>query len=184
MYMLTISTKTGDMGESGLANGERLPKDSSIFEVLGTQDEVNSWIGLCIAKMSPALEEQKKYLLHIQDTLFYIGAELARSHKVSLKESVLTDLEKTSDELQKKMEENWTTKFLYPGGREAAATLDVTRAVSRRFERVIVTYAQKEKVSPIILKYVNRLSDYLYILRCFVNQEEKYSERSFDSSES
>jgi cob(I)alamin adenosyltransferase len=79
------------------------------------------------------------------------------------------------------MEEGWTTKFLFPGGNETAAWLDVARTVSRRFERSVVRYSQDELVSPLILKYVNRLSDYLYVLRCFVNSRENYQERTFTS---
>ena len=81
--------------------------------------------------------------------------------------------EKVSDALQERMEEGWTTKFLYPGGNESAAWIDVVRTVSRRFERTVVKYSLEEVVSPVIMKYVNRLSDYLYVLRCFVNSREK-----------
>jgi cob(I)alamin adenosyltransferase len=180
--MISISTKTGDAGTSGLANGERVGKNNPIFDVLGTQDELNAWLGLCIAKLSDHFTEQKTFLLQVQDTLFYVGAEIARSPKAKVSEKVLSDFEKTSEELQTRMQANWTTKFLYPGGNEAAATIDVARTISRRLEREVVKYSTIEKVSPIILKYLNRLSDYLFILRCYVNQEEKYTERAFEVS--
>src|SRR5260221_228678 len=134
--MNSISTKTGDKGESGLANGERLAKDDLIFEVLGTQDELNSWLGLAIAKLPAYFGKQKDFLTEIQDALFYIGAELARSPKAKLDQAKLTKLEKNSEKLQAKMVKGWTTKFLYPGGNEAAAILDVARTVARRFERL------------------------------------------------
>jgi cob(I)alamin adenosyltransferase len=180
--MLSISTKTGDKGESGLANGQRLGKDEMIFEVLGTQDELNSWLGLVIAKLSGHFTPHKKDLLKIQDTLFYIGAEVAKSPKAKLRQQTLDALDKKSADLQQKMGKDWTTKFLYPGGNEAAATVDVARTVSRRLERLIVRYSRHEEVSPLILKYVNRLSDYLYVLRCWVNHEEQYQEHTFESS--
>ncbi len=179
--MLSISTKTGDQGETGLANGERCGKDEPIFEVLGTQDELNSWIGLTLAKLPGHFEKQKDFLLEVQETLFYIGAELARSPKAKLNQEQLEELEKHSDALQKIMGDGWTTKFLYPGGNEAAAILDITRTVSRRFERLVVHYAKQYKTSPLILQYVNRLSDYLYVLRCYVNHQENYQEKKFVS---
>ncbi len=180
--MNSVSTKTGDSGTSGLANGERVSKADPIFDVLGTQDELNSWLGLVLAQLSGHFAEQKEFLLKVQDTLFYIGAEVARSPKVKLEEKALKELEKKSEDLQNRMEKNWTTKFLYPGGNQAAATTDIARAVSRRFERVIVQYSQNHQLSPLILQYVNRLSDYLFVLRCFINHEEKYEEKSFLSN--
>lgn len=179
--MLSVTTKTGDKGQSGLANGQRLSKDALIFEVLGTQDELNSWLGLVIARLSDQFDEQKKYLLSVQDTLFYVGAELAQSPTTHLAEASLKELEAQADELQDSMAEDWTTQFLYPGGTEAAATTDLARAVSRRFERVVVRYSQEVPVSPMILKFVNRLSDYLFVLRCYINTKEKYQEKKFSS---
>jgi len=175
----SVTTKTGDQGESGLANGERLSKDELIFEVLGTQDELNSWLGVCIAKLSDQFSVQKDFLFRVQDTLFYIGAELAQSPNAKMKEQELQTLEKLSEELQSSMETGWTTKFLYPGGNEGAAFIDVARTVSRRFERLVVKYGNTREVSPIVLKYVNRLSDYLFVLRCFVNSKENVAEKKF-----
>ncbi len=177
--MNSVSTKTGDKGESGLANGERVGKGSLIFEVLGTQDELNSWIGFSLARLSDEFAEQKKFLKEIQDTLFYIGAELAQSPKAKLTKDKLEKLEKISEDLQNRMEKNWMSKFLFPGGHEGAARLDVTRTVCRRLERLVVRYSVEAEVSPLILKYINRLSDYLYVLRCFVNHEEGFEERPF-----
>lgn len=182
--MISISTKTGDSGESGLANGQRIDKDELIFEVLGTQDELNSWIGFALGKLSGHFQKQKKFLLEVQDTLFYIGAELARSPKAQLKKSQLTKLETKSEDLQEQMGKGWTTKFLYPGGNESAAILDITRTISRRLERLVVHYAKKEETSPLILQYLNRLSDYLFVLRCYVNWQENYQEKKFLTNDS
>lgn len=178
--MNSVSTKTGDKGQSGLANGQRVSKDSLIFEVLGTQDELNSWIGFSLVKLSDEFKDQKKFLTEVQDTLFYIGAELAQSPKAKLTQAKLDKLEKTSETLQDQMEKNWMSKFLFPGGHEGAARVDVTRTVCRRLERLVVRYSQETGVSPIILKYINRLSDYLYVLRCFVNFKEGFSEHPFE----
>ena len=180
--MNSVSTKTGDKGESGLANGQRMGKDELIFEVLGTQDEVNSWLGLSVAKLSDHFAQQKEFLLEIQDTLFYIGAELAKSPKAKLTQDKLTKLEKTSEELQSSMQEGWTTKFILPGGNESAAVIDIARTISRRLERLIVKLSRQQQISPLIFQYINRLSDYLFVLRSFVNHEEKYQEKKFDPS--
>jgi cob(I)alamin adenosyltransferase len=138
-------------------------------------------LGLVVSKLSGHFKDQQKYLLKVQDTLFYIGAELAQSPKAKLKEAVLKELEKSSEALQKKMEKDWTTKFLYPGGNEAAATADVARTISRRFERLVVKYSREVPVNPVIIQYVNRLSDFLFVLRCFINHEEKYEEKKFEA---
>lgn len=177
--MLSVSTKTGDQGMSGLANGQRVGKDQPIFDVLGTQDELNSWLGVCITKLADQFQDQREFLFNVQDTLFYIGAELAQSPKAKLTAEPLELLEKHSEDLQSKMGEGWTTKFFYPGGSEVASWLDVTRTVSRRLEREVAKYAQSAEVAPVILKYVNRLSDYLFVLRCFVNSRVQYQERKF-----
>lgn len=175
----SVSTKTGDKGQSGLANGQRVGKDELIFEVLGTQDELNSWLGMAIAQMSDTFAEQHQFLYSVQEKLFYLGAELALSPLAKLSPPALKELEKMSTDLQESMGENWTTKFLYPGGNRTAATLDVARTVSRRFERLVVKLSRTQAVSPTILKYVNRLSDYLYVLRCYVNFREEVTEHPF-----
>lgn len=182
--MLSITTKTGDKGESGLANGQRVGKDQLVFEVVGTLDELNSWLGLVAVKLGEAFEDHKKYIYEIQDTLFYVGAEIAQSPKAKLSQAAVTKLEKRSDTLQKSMEKNWVTKFLLPGGTELGAHLDIARTVCRRCERLVVAFSRQERVSQVVLRYVNRLSDYLYVLRCFVNQQEQYQEKKFESEKS
>lgn len=173
--MMSVYTKTGDSGESGLANGQRLPKSDPIFEILGTLDELNSHLGLCVIKVT-----QENLLLEIQDLLFHIGAEIAGSKKTTVKEQKVENLEKEIDELQTKMGEQWFQKFLLPGGCEASAELDIARTVCRRAERLLVRYSETHDVSKVILHYMNRLSDYLYVLRCFVNLKEEKKEKVFN----
>ena len=188
---ITISTKTGDKGTSGLANGERLPKDNSVFAVIGALDELNSWMGVVVAQLKPVVLETKHPTLNIalldqlysiQDTLFYVGAEIALSPTTQLKKTHLTQLEKWADTLQEHMAENWTTQFLLPGGTQIGAWVDVTRTVCRRLERELVHHSAETKVRPLIAQYLNRLSDYLYLLRCYTNQELAYQEKKFDST--
>jgi cob(I)alamin adenosyltransferase len=184
---LSISTKTGDAGTSGLANGERLNKNALIFEVLGTVDELNSWLGLAVSDLQqlvleyPKLAQQRQFLLNVQDTLFFLGAELARSPKVNFPATALPSLEKKSDQLQQYLANGWTTNFILPGGAPAAAKVDIARTVCRRAERRLVSFSQEHQTRPVLAKYLNRLSDYLFILRCFVNQELNFEEKKFKS---
>jgi cob(I)alamin adenosyltransferase len=177
--MQSISTKTGDAGETGLANGKRVPKDSPVIELIGTVDELNSWLGLVVVEMQEAWQEHHEFLLTVQETLFYIGAEIAQSPKAKLSETQLTKLEQKATVLQDSMEDHWHSKFLLPGGTKLGAQLDLARAVCRRCERLAFGYTKKTTLSPLILQYFNRLSDYLYLLRTFVNSQQDYSEKQF-----
>jgi cob(I)alamin adenosyltransferase len=174
--MLSVTTKTGDKGETGLANGQRLSKADPTFEVIGTLDELNSWLGFAAVTLSDTFVEQQQQIYEIQHALFDVGAEIAHSTKTTLTQVQLEKLEKNSENLQQGMKDEWHTQFLLPGGIEAAARVDIARTVCRRCERALVQYSQQASISPIILKYINRLSDFLYLLRCHVNAHEQYQE--------
>lgn len=177
--MINISTKTGDKGTTGLANGMRIAKDSQHFEVIGTLDELNSWLGLVVVSLENSFTDHQKFLVSVQDTLFYIGAEVALSPKAKLKKSDLTKLENQASRLQKSMKQNWHTQFLLPGGTKLGAWLDIARSVCRRCERELVKLNSEQELNPMLLKYLNRLSDYLYIFRCYCNAQQNYSEKKF-----
>lgn len=179
--LIKVSTKTGDKGESGLANGQRVAKSSLVFSALGDLDELNSWIGVIIANMDDRFTTHKETLLDIQEQLFYVGAEVAASPKTKFSKKALTRIEKESDELQLKMADDWHAKFLLPGGSQLGAWCDVARAVCRRAERSVAKYADEGTVSSLVRQYINRLSDYLYVLRCFINQEQAVTEKEFIS---
>lgn len=177
--LINISTKTGDKGESGLANGQRVAKHSLVFNALGDIDETNSWIGLIIANMDDRFDQHKKILLNIQEQLFYVGAEVAAAPTTKLKKEALETIENESDALQRSMVEDWTTKFLMPGGSALGSYCDLARAVCRRAERSVAAYGAEGTISDLVRQYMNRLSDYLYVLRCFVNQELLVTEKPF-----
>ncbi len=178
--ILNVSTKTGDQGKTSLASGERLSKSDPIFAVIGTIDELNSWLGLVAAKFESEFKTHRKFLYEVQDTLFYVGAEIAGSKKF-LTEKQLSKIEKRSATLQTLMAGDWHSKFLLPGGTELGAYLDITRTVARRVERLMVAQNERQPIRSILLKYLNRLSDYLYVLRCYVNHAVEYREQEFDS---
>ena len=178
--LIKVSTKTGDAGESGLISGERLGKQHLRFQAIGDVDELNSWLGLIVAKFASEFAAHKEFLQEVQDTLFYLGAELAKSPRVKLQADQVDELELRSDQLQTQLADGWHNQFLLPGGTELGGFLDITRTVCRRAERSVVTLAQEEKIRPVVFQYLNRLSDYLYILRCFVNHALEYQEKKFE----
>jgi cob(I)alamin adenosyltransferase len=174
---MKLYTKTGDTGESGLASGHRMSKDSLVFEVLGTLDELNAWLGYSVAMIEDAALRQD--LMRIQDQLLIIGAVIAGSKKVLFDASEIHWLEKEIDQYQSQFGEDWYKKFLLPGGTEHAARIDVTRTVCRRAERLVVTWSKQEIQHPELQQYINRLSDYLFALRCFINHSMKFEETQF-----
>lgn len=160
-----IYTKTGDKGETSLIGGERLKKHHLRIEAYGEVDELNSWMGL--------LRDQKidahpiTVLLEIQDRLFTIGSLLAsgNDHKMKLpkvKEEDITLLEKEIDAMELKIPP--MKSFVLPGGNQVVSYCHIARCVCRRAERSVLRLASEEKVDEIIYKYLNRLSDYLFVL--------------------
>lgn len=178
-----ITTKTGDDGMSGLADGRRISKRSTHFAVIGALDELNSWLGLAVADLPPHFTSLKEQLQQIQDTLFYVGAEIACSPKASLSDDKVLQLERWQTAYEQQLADNWHTRFVLPGGTHTGAHLDVARTVCRRAERELLihqsVHAADENVSSLISRYLNRLSDFLYIARCYVNQELDYQEKEF-----
>ena len=175
--MINVSTKKGDNGQTSLANGELISKADLRLDVVGDLDELNSWLGVVVAHLDDELLVDKNFLSNVQNELFTLGAELAKAKKVKLGDHLLKDIEKRSVILQKKLDKNWHAKFLIPGGCKQAAWLDVSRTVCRRAERNIAKLSQVEEIRPILLKTVNRLSDYLYLLRCYVNYKLEIEEK-------
>jgi len=177
--MQNIFTKTGDQGKSSLANGKRLKKSELIFEVIGNLDELNSWLGVVVSHLNndEAFVEQKDFLQQIQQQLFVISAELVKAKNSKLEKEFLKKLEIKSKNLQEKMSANWHSKFLLPGGCQTAAWLDVARTVCRRAERSLVKLNEQEKLRPVLLQFINRLSDYLYVVRCWVNEQQGVEEK-------
>ncbi len=180
---MSITTKTGDKGKTNLANGERLSKSSLLFNAIGDLDELNSWLGVLIS----TLDESKNYSAHtaflrdIQQMIYVISAELVKAKtkgkKVTLDDKKLVLIEKWCSDLESLLGKDFHQNFLHPGGCKIAAWIDVTRSVCRRAERSMVKLSEKETIRPIIMSTCNRLSDYLYLLRCLINQQELVEEK-------
>jgi len=166
-----IYTKTGDAGETGLFGGGRVPKDDARVRAYGEVDELNAWIGFAIAIHLPTFESN--VLEVIQRDLFSIGAELAtpdaKKLRASLDDATVGALERVIDSYDPKLKP--LKNFILPGGSPKAAALHVARTVCRRAERSVVTLARSQPVNPLIIQYLNRLSDLLFVLARAVNMQ-------------
>jgi cob(I)alamin adenosyltransferase len=175
---MKIYTRTGDEGETSLIGGTRVPKDHYRIEAYGTLDELNSYIGL--VKDSFEHENTREILGKVQDRLFSIGSHLAadpeRSRMVlpQLNDSDLVLLEKEMDQMDEDLPP--LKNFILPGGHPIVSYCHIARCVCRRAERATVKLDHLEKVEPIILHYLNRLSDYLFVLARFIGLELKAPE--------
>ena len=193
-----IYTKTGDKGKTSLIGGTKVPKSHARIEAYGTVDELNSHIGLVsdlLAAPEAALREAHAFsgakrplpgvallLREVQDRLFTVGSSLACDpHKEpklkipDLKEEDVSLLEREMDEMNAVMPP--MTSFLLPSGHPAVSTTHIARCVCRRAERCCVQLQEQgEFVDPLVLKYINRLSDYLFVLARFAAFELKVPE--------
>ena len=178
--MARIYTRTGDDGTTGLIGGERVSKDSLRIEAYGSVDEVNSILG--VVRSCPVPDPVDSILRQIQDDLFSIGADLAlpagagraKYGVPGLSEAAVAGLERWIDSCEKDLEP--LRQFILPGGTKAGAMLHFARAVARRAERCCVAQARAETVDPLILKYLNRLSDLCFVLARCVNRQENQPE--------
>ncbi|WAA12941.1 cob(I)yrinic acid a,c-diamide adenosyltransferase [Fervidibacillus halotolerans] len=169
---MKIYTKTGDQGTTSLIYGKRVRKNDVRVEAYGTCDEANSMIGLAISFLKKETfvekEEFLRALYEVQTLLFHVGAELAtpegKEVKWQLKDSHVSELEEKIDRLDEKIPPLKT--FILPGGHPAASAIHVARTVVRRAERLAVSL---DHINPVVLKYLNRLSDYLFVAARFVN---------------
>ncbi|MGH2552743.1 MAG: cob(I)yrinic acid a,c-diamide adenosyltransferase [Chitinophagaceae bacterium] len=175
-----IYTKTGDKGTTSLIGGTKVSKSHIRIETYGTVDELNSWIGLVTDQLSH--KHSKKILKEIQDRLFTIGSSLAcdpdKETKMKIPDLNEVDielLEKEIDRMNKKMPA--MKSFILPGGHMAVSAIHVARCVCRRTERLCVTLQdQNSFVDPLVIKYLNRLSDYLFVLARFTGYRLKIKE--------
>ena len=159
---MSIITKSGDRGKTSLYSGERVYKDDLRVEAYGTLDELNAWIGECRNYLSA--QRQKENLLEIQKTLFRCMGQLATKNGTFPDPITNKDVDNIT-ELVYSLEKNLHLKgFVLPGGNSVSAKLDICRTVARRAERKIIALSRKEKIAPELIIYVNRLSDFFFVL--------------------
>lgn len=164
---MKIYTKTGDKGQTALIGGRRVSKADLRIDAYGTVDELNSWIGLL--RDQPLYEETKALLQEIQDRLFTIGTELAmdpdKTSSRSMPAIVPNDvalLEESIDTMDSELLP--LRAFILPGGHEAVSFCHLARTVCRRAERLVTALNDESPVDELVLQYLNRLSDYLFVL--------------------
>ncbi len=163
---MKVYTKKGDTGTTSLLGGTKVAKNDLRIEAYGTVDELNAYLGL-IADQEAA-EDQRELIRKIQDRLFVVGSQLANDPARSQFKVPTLDakdvevLEHSIDEMEKLLEP--LTNFILPGGHPANSMSHVARCVCRRAERRIVELNERAPVDPLMLKYLNRLSDWLFVL--------------------
>jgi cob(I)alamin adenosyltransferase len=172
-----IYTRTGDDGTTGLIGGKRVPKDSPRVETCGSLDELNATIGVVRSRALPKRFDE--ILRRIQEDLFVLGAELAAPEGTDpgdqgIGDATLRRLEAEIDMLEDSLEP--IRQFILPGGSTAGAELHLARALARRAERHCVSLARVEKLNPLVLRYLNRLSDLLFVLARAVNMQQSAPE--------
>lgn len=169
--MAKIYTRTGDAGETSLVGGRRVRKDDSRIEVIGAVDEFNAALGVArmeLARSGAAFAEFNRDLAQVQHRLFDLGAELAGAEQAApLADTDVADVEAAIDRNEAKLDP--LRAFILPGGAPAASQLHYARCVCRRCERRLVELAATAPVREQVLRYINRLSDFLFVLARAVN---------------
>ena len=167
MTKFKVYTKTGDAGTTGLIGGTRVPKHHLRLESYGTVDELNSYVG--VIRSHDIEAKSKEVLLIIQNKLFLIGSRLATDEeksdlkqKLPIEEADILLLEKEMDRMDEELEE--LNNFVLPGGSVVNGFCHVARTVCRRAERRANQLANEVDINPLLLKYLNRLSDYFFVL--------------------
>ncbi len=165
-----IYTRTGDRGETGLGDGTRVPKDNTRVEAFGTVDELNSLIGVLLTGQLP--DDIRATLTRVQHWLFDLGGELSVPGRRAVAAEQVTFLEQTLDRLNGALEP--LRDFILPGGCAAAAYCHLARTVCRRAERRLVTLGTVESINPDSLRFLNRLSDLLFVMARSLNRDAGY----------
>lgn len=182
---MKIYTKTGDQGTTSLFGGRRTSKAELRIDAYGTVDELNSWIGLVRDQEINA--KRNEALVSVQNRLFVIGSTLAadpgntRISIPSLKEGDIHFLEKEIDTMDSSLPA--MRNFILPGGHQSVSYCHIARTVCRRAERLVVSLSEKETIDILVIKYLNRLSDYLFVLARKMGHELGIEETPWRSEE-
>jgi len=172
MRLSKITTRTGDTGSTGLADGTRLGKDHARIAVLGSVDELNSQLGVLLAEQLPA--DIRAVLLQTQNDLFDLGGALALPTQDAFAVSKISWLDKQIAHYNADLPP--LREFILPGGSRSGALCHVARTVARRAERDLVVLAQSDAVPQQALPYLNRLSDLLFVLSRCINRAQAATE--------
>ena len=174
---MKIYTKKGDQGETSLYGGQRVSKNSKRIEAYGTVDELNSILGM--ASALPATNYTKEAILTVQNHLFVLGADLATPHSKEIRidrisSSEIEWLGKSIDFMEDALPP--LKSFILPGGSQAGSLFHFARTVCRRAERITVECSNEEQISDLTVMYLNRLSDFLFVLARYENNRAQQEE--------
>ncbi len=177
---MKVYTKGGDKGKTSLLSGERVKKNHLRLETYGTVDELNSFIGLLMTEITDS--EYHKFLKDIQNRLFDLSTHLAVESEVrfslpQMSKAQITEVEKEIDRMNKNLPD--LKYFILPGSCRAGALAHVCRSICRRAERLITSLPETEMIKTLILPYINRLSDYFFVLARILNKENNSPEEFY-----
>lgn len=172
-----IYTRTGDDGSTGLGDGSRIAKDALRVEAFGTVDELNSAIGVVISETDDAA--LTGLMISIQHQLFDLGGELCIPEARMITEADVDRLEQALDEINADLPA--LKEFILPGGGKAGAHCHLARTICRRAERRLVTLAHQDRINPLAVRYLNRLSDLLFVTARKLSQIAGVDEQLWDN---
>ena len=179
MKITKVYTRTGDQGETSLVGGVRIKKSNIRLEAYGTVDELSAHLGMLVSMMKTG--DERDFIIRIQNNLFNVCTHLATDQSQTplypsahLAEGEIASIEQKIDSLMKQLPER--QGFILPGGVPAACQAHICRTVCRRAERCIAALAEEAQIAPEMQQYVNRLSDYLFVLAKIINFNEGKSE--------
>ena len=179
MKITKVYTRTGDQGETSLVGGVRIKKSNIRLEAYGTVDELSAHLGMLVSMMKEG--DERDFIIRIQNNLFNVCTHLATDQSQTplypsahLAEGEIASIEQKIDSLMKQLPER--QGFVLPGGVPAACQAHICRTVCRRAERRIAALAEEAQIAPEMQQYVNRLSDYLFVLAKIINFNEGKSE--------
>ena len=181
-----IYTRTGDGIDTSIIGGDRIPKYSLRLEAYGTVDELSAFIGNLVADDS-VIDEQRYDLLKVQNMLFNIGGYLATPPSIrkpevpGLSQENIQEMESWIDNMDDQLPK--LNNFIIPGGCKASAKANMARTVCRRAERRIIQLAAEEEINILVISYINRLSDYLFVIGRLLNKFADYEEITWQKPE-
>lgn len=186
MAKSSVYTRTGDGILTSIIGGERIPKYSLRLEAYGTVDELSSFIGNLVADDS-VIDEQRTDLIKVQNMLFNIGGYLAtppsirKSEVAGLTQDNITEMENWIDTMDEQLPR--LNNFIIPGGCKASAKANMARTVCRRAERRVLQLATEEEINMLVMAYLNRLSDYLFVIGRYLNKFANFEEITWQKPE-
>ncbi|KRL05391.1 cob(I)yrinic acid a,c-diamide adenosyltransferase [Liquorilactobacillus oeni] len=171
---MKIYTKVGDKGQTKQVSGKMVPKYDPQITALGDLDELQAWLGFTVTLLSPNCQKLLSELQNVQKKLYFLQADICIKHHAAITAADTADLEKKIDHFMNTVPQ--IHEFILPGGKQTGAALQYGRTLARRAERSAVSLNKKQELSPALMSYLNRLSDYLFAMARYANYLDKAAE--------